>query len=99
MRVINALTGELILECSSAAALALEKPLEFVRAIVTECSIVVLSGKVLCDDCGATVACSCEKPCAECTCSVLKSEAGRKLCHDCNMLAAAIQQGEEDYQR
>lgn len=68
MRIINAVTGELVVDApeaygagdaARAAAEALDVHVGLMKPVITECAVVVLSGKLLCKQCSVSVACSC----------------------------------------
>ena len=80
MRIVNAVTGELVVDApdacgagdaAEAAADALGVHVGLVKPIITECAVVVLSGKVLCNQCSVSVICSCGA--ASCDCEVLEN--------------------------
>jgi hypothetical protein len=91
MRVTYATTGSLLVQlpdestlehATDAAATALGVRLGFVRLNITECSVVVLQGKLLCHFCDKWLACTCGAlDEAQCRCEALESS---DVCDCCN---------------
>lgn len=108
MRVVSALSGDLLLslpdgederDAQRAVAELLGIRSAFVLATVTECTVVVLSGKLLCCSCGAKAFCSCNAE-AACDCKVLEHPEGRRyLCAECDARESAEAAGEDWLQR
>ena len=98
MRVVSAVSGELLLslpegnndrDAEHGVAKLLGISSAFVLATVTECSVVVLSGKVHCNSCGGKAFCSCNDEEA-CECEVLEElERMGYLCDECNARESA----------
>ena len=98
MKIVYALSGGLIAELDDpksdvydakvAASEALNLHPALLRVHVTECSVVVLSGKVICDHCSGRVACTCGTQDARvCECKTLDREQPKGvrelLCETC----------------
>jgi len=96
MKVLHALSGELIAEVENgegrsaevsaaiAASEALGIPKELLRVIVTECTVVVLSGKVVCSTCDKRIGCSCKaEDDAACQCETLEDKSSWTTCDAC----------------
>jgi hypothetical protein len=91
MRVTYAATGDLLVQlpdessledATGAAAAALGVRPEFVRVIITECSVVALRGKLLCHFCDKWLTCTCGAlDEAQCRCEALEI---RDVCDPCN---------------
>ena len=108
MRVLHGLSGEPLLELEpgsdpqealAAAAEALGVSPDLVRVTVTECAVVVLSGKVLCGVCKTRTACSCRAPDdTNCDCEELP-ESGSSFCDRCRDYLEQEERGQDDYER
>ena len=108
VRIVSALSGDLLLtlpdgedardaERGVAEALGIRR--ELVRATVTECSVVVLSGQILCRHCGEKAFCSCKAP-AACDCEVLEDPpCAYSLCEECDARDRVENAVEDERQR
>ena len=82
MKIVSALSGEEIADTSDRfgdAKKAVSETLglhpRFLRVVAMQCSILVLSGKLLCERCSERVACSCRAVEDRlCVCEVLEGE-------------------------
>ena len=111
MKIINAVSGEEIIEldnplgnardAKTAASEALGVHPALLRVEVTRCSVVVLSGKILCGRCAEHVACSCRGEDDACRCEVVQSDVaeGPVLCDVCEEQDRQIEDAEESWQR
>jgi hypothetical protein len=100
MRIVSALSGELLAEgpdAAQAAADALQLPRELLRITITECSVVVLAGKALCRRCRAWAMCTCgARAEGQCRCeAVVESEV---FCGACQDRLNAVEAAEDAYQ-
>ena len=99
MRVVSALSGELLAEAevsddlARAASDALRIPRELLR--VTECAVVVLPGKALCRHCRIWIWCTCSATTGrECRCT----DAVESVCDACQDRLKAEEAAEDAYQ-
>jgi len=109
MRIIYAMSGEEIAEVEDplgnardakrAASEALGVHPALLHVKVTQCSVLVLSGKILCRGCAARVACSCRAREDVCRCEVVQSDAaeGPVLCDACEERNRQIEDAEETW--
>jgi len=107
MRIIRAFTGETLVEdeevdsVEAAIQVASEHlgvSKDLLQVIIVECSVVVLSGKVLCNQCQKKTTCSCGAPAeTECQCATLDSVTS-SLCRSCEDHYAEQSKWEDEYQ-
>jgi len=93
MKIVHAISGEEIAElddaldqdAKTAASEALGVHPALLRVKVQQCSVMVLSGKILCRRCAARVACSCKAEEDACRCEAVQSDVakGPVLCDAC----------------
>jgi len=94
MKIVYAIGGEEIAElddplgdasdAKAAASEALGVHPALLRVAVTQCSVVVLAGRILCRRCAARVACSCRAEKDEaCRCAPVCVSEGPVLCEPC----------------
>jgi hypothetical protein len=111
MKIVYAFSGDEIAEledpfyaahaAKSAASDALGVHPGLLRVTVTQCSVVVLSGKILCRQCEARVACSCRAEDDACRCEVVQADVaeGPVLCVACEELDRQIAEVGEAWQQ
>jgi hypothetical protein len=93
MKIVHAISGEEIAElddaldqdAKTAASEALGVHPALLHVKVQQCSVMVLSGKILCRRCAARVACSCKAEEDACRCEAVQSDVakGPVLCDAC----------------
>ena len=68
---------------------------------VQRCSVLVLSGKILCTQCETRVACSCRAEEDACRCEAVQSDVAEDpvLCDACEERDRQIEEAESEYQR
>jgi len=110
MKIVYAISGEEIAElddplgnahaAKTAASDALGVHPALLRVEVTQCSVLVLSGKILCRRCAARVACSCRAEEDACRCEAVQSDVaeGPVLCDACEERDRQIEEAESEWQ-
>ena len=109
MRIVYAISGEEIAElddplgsahdAKTAASDALGVHPALLHVEVQQCSVLVLSGKILCRRCAARVACSCRAEEDACRCEAVQSDVveGPVLCDACEEWDRQIEEAEESW--
>ena len=112
MKIVYAFSGEEIAElddplsdardAKAAASEALGVHPGLLHVTLTQCSVVVVSGKLLCRRCAARVACSCRtEEEVVCRCEALHGDVaeGPVLCEACEERDRQLEEAEDAWQR